>query len=380
MLDLDRALLLAGAACRAGPDLALGEGGRDELGKVVPLLRDKRIAAGEQGLLQIEHDHLGRKGLVAGVGRAGVLAAAALHAGEGVEVVLPGEVRRLLDAEDLGFLEVERGQLAARGRTAEEDVERAGEHVQVLGVGDVGDEAVDRDDVGPPGDLEVRGDGFGAEARPSDQAGQPGAEEGPAGRFGVMSDGEGLEIKIGRRGQGDQKVDDRGVPGRRRVGLGTDDETAEGQEDDAGHDRERGDVDGEGEDEAEARAAEEEEAVDEALERVADGHRVEGQRAVEDADVHQPGEEPLAAEGAALEEDFNHGVPEAHPEVPEPVLGGTGQNDPDPADDRAEKGRRRGQDEHDKDDFSGVVSMPGLLVCAAALFLQIRPGLSNDGL
>ena len=37
----------------------------------------------------------------------------------------------------------------------EEDVERAGEHVEVLGVGDVGDEAVDGDDVGPPGDLEV---------------------------------------------------------------------------------------------------------------------------------------------------------------------------------------------------------------------------------
>ena len=90
---------------------------------------------------------------------------------------------------------------------------------------------------------------------------------------------------------GDQEVDRRRIPRRRRVGLGPDDEAAEGEEDDAGHDRERGDVDDEGEEQPEAGPAEEIESVEEALERVGDRHRVEGQRAVEDADVHQAGEQ-----------------------------------------------------------------------------------------
>ena len=122
------------------------------------------------------------------------------------------------------------------------------------------------------------------------------------------------------------------------------------------------------------------EAVEEALERVADRHGVEGQRAVEDAGVHEAGEEPLAADRAALEEDLDHGVDEPLPEVPEPVLGRAGQDDPEPADDRDEEGRRRGQDEHDKDELFGVVSMPGLLSLLPPSFYRFGPSLSNAGL
>ena len=218
-------------------------------------------------------------------------------------------------------------------------------------MGDVGDEAVDRDDMGPPGDLEVGGDGRGAHARTADESGQPRTEERPAGRPGIMGDGESLEIEIGHRGQRDQEVDHRRIRACRGVGLGPDDEAAEGEEEDAGHDRERGDVDDEGEDEPEPRPAEEIEAVEEALEGVGDGHRVEGQGAVEDADVHEAGEQALAPQRAALEEDLGHGVDEPRPEVPEPVLGRAGPDDPDPADDRDEERRRRRQDQQGEYEF-----------------------------
>ncbi|MCU0243810.1 MAG: hypothetical protein MUE80_03480, partial [Acidobacteria bacterium] len=72
VLDLDRALLLAGAAGRAGPDLALREGPRDEPGEGVALLGDERLVSGEKGPFHVEEDHLGRQRLAAGEGRAGV--------------------------------------------------------------------------------------------------------------------------------------------------------------------------------------------------------------------------------------------------------------------------------------------------------------------
>ena len=120
VLDLDRADMHAGAAGRAGPDLALGVSVGNE-GRQVIALGLEVLSPLKEMLLHIEQNHLRRKRLAAGEGRAGVLAAAAFHAGEGVQVVFPGEVGCLFEAEDLGFLEVDRAQLAARaaarGRT-----------------------------------------------------------------------------------------------------------------------------------------------------------------------------------------------------------------------------------------------------------------------
>ena len=351
VLDLDGADLLAGAAGRAGPDLALAQRLRDEVGLFVPLSGFQGAAVREQGHFQVEQDHFGGQGLAAGEGRAGVLAAAAFHAGEGVEIVLPGEIGGLLQAVSVRGLEVDRLEPSARGPLAEKDVERTGEHVKVLRVRDVGDEAGDGDDVGPPGDPDMGGDGLRAEPRLPDDAREPGADEGQPGCFGVPGDGKGLEIEVRRGGQSDESVDDRRIPRRRGVSLGTEDEPPEGQEGDPGHDGDRSGVDEQGEEQPEAGRPEEMEAVEETLQGVVDAHRVERERAVEDEGVHEARGRALTAEGAPLEKDLDEGPAEPPPKAGEPVLGPSGQDDPQPAEEGREKGGGRERDEQNEEDL-----------------------------
>ncbi len=102
------------------------------------------------------HDQfLGVERLAGVVGRAGLLAAAALGAGEPVEQVLPAEVLERLEPERrILVLEVELRQLAARRELAEEDVREGGRDVQVLAERQVAEERGDQRDVRPPQDRE----------------------------------------------------------------------------------------------------------------------------------------------------------------------------------------------------------------------------------
>ena len=154
-------------------------------------------------------------------------------------------------------LEVDGRNRPADSGRAEDEVERAREHVQVLGMGDVGDEAVDEEDVEPPADLEMGGDGGGREAGAGDGRGQGRAEERQALRAGMMGDRERLEIEIAERDEDERGIDDRRIPRRRRVGLGPEDEPAEGEKGDADEDEDGEDVDEQGKDVAERAAAEE---------------------------------------------------------------------------------------------------------------------------
>ena len=115
----------------------------------------QRRAVGEHLVAQT-HDHeLGRQRLAGGERRAHVLATTALRAGEGVEHLLPGQVGRRAGAEadlllgNIGIVEPQRLELAARTRPPEPDVERGRHDVQMLGARQVGQEAEDRDHVNP---------------------------------------------------------------------------------------------------------------------------------------------------------------------------------------------------------------------------------------
>ena len=93
----------------------------------------------------------GREQLAGLVGRADVLAAAALGAGERVEHLLPGQVgggagaeAQVLLALTLLRLEAQRLEPPARCGAPEPDVDRGGGDVQVLGAREVGEEREDR--------------------------------------------------------------------------------------------------------------------------------------------------------------------------------------------------------------------------------------------
>ncbi len=195
----------------------------------------------QQMFFQVDEDHLRRQRLVRREGRAGVLAPAALHAGERVQPVLPGKVRGPAEAEALRILEVERGEGAGGPVAPEEEIDRPGEHVEVLGMRHVGDESVDEEDVEPPGKAEMRAE----RRRPGpgrEKAREAPAEEREPGRFRMEGHGGGLEIEVAQRDQDDEGIDRRRISGRRPIGLGPDDEPADGEEKDADEDHDRGRV------------------------------------------------------------------------------------------------------------------------------------------
>ena len=144
----------AGAAGDAVPDDVVGDRVRHQR-------RDSALAAASSSgpsreqLVAQPHDQQLRRQLLAGrVGRADVLAAAALGARERVDHLLPGQVGDRPGAEAgsrLGHVLVEAQRLepAARARAPEEDVDRRGDDVQVLRVGQVGEEAEDEQHVRP---------------------------------------------------------------------------------------------------------------------------------------------------------------------------------------------------------------------------------------
>ena len=178
VLDVDRALLDAGAAGDAGPqhvgvDDARRRSGCDGSPSVAPtsgalglgldvgrqglalgLVGQEVRRLGERVVAQPHDQQLGRQRLLGVPGRALRLAAAALGAGGEVEQALPGEVLDRADAERGVLVEVvdvvegdrlavggQRLDRAERDRLAlEEHVERRHEDVQVLGVHDLDQE------------------------------------------------------------------------------------------------------------------------------------------------------------------------------------------------------------------------------------------------
>ncbi len=157
------------------------------------------------------HDQfLGVERLAGVVGRAGLLAAAALGAGEAVEQVLPAEVLEGLEPERrVLVLEVELRQLAARRQLAEVDVREGRRDVEVLAERQVAQERRDQRDVAPPQDREDRLEDVWREVAERD--GQRVRDEG-AGDVAVGRDLEDLGEQLGGDDAADHAEDDQRVP------------------------------------------------------------------------------------------------------------------------------------------------------------------------
>src|SRR3989304_6361473 len=84
--------------------------------------------------LEVEDEHLRVELLAARGSRAAVGAAPALGAVVEVKEVFPGELGDPPYAEALRVFQIQPGKLALGGQGAEEDVERGGHDVEVLGV------------------------------------------------------------------------------------------------------------------------------------------------------------------------------------------------------------------------------------------------------
>ena len=157
VLDRHRALAHARAAGHAIPDDVVGHRVRHERRRLEALLAADQPRALLEHLVAQRHDQQLRRQLLAGrPGGADVLAAPALGAGEGVERLLPGEVRHRAGAEAhllLGHVEAERLEPPARACAREVDVERRRGDVEVLRVREVGEEADDDQHVRPDEDA-----------------------------------------------------------------------------------------------------------------------------------------------------------------------------------------------------------------------------------
>jgi hypothetical protein len=161
VLDADRAFAHAGAAGHAVPDHVLAHRVGDErqggVRPTAPRRRQEVRAVGEDLVAQAHDQELRRQLLAGGEGRTDVLAAPALGARQGVDDLFPGHVGDGGRAEPqvlLGralFLQGQRLQAAARPGPTEEHVDRCGQDVEVLGVGQVGQEGEDDEDVRPHG-------------------------------------------------------------------------------------------------------------------------------------------------------------------------------------------------------------------------------------
>ena len=161
VLDRDRALLDAGAAGDAVPDDVVADRVRHERARLEAGRVGEQVRPLAEELVAEAHDQQLRRELLAGrVGRADVLAAAALGARHRVDHLLPRHVGDRVGAEAHRALvldrEVERLEPAARARAAEPDVDRRRRDVEVLRVRQVGEEADDEQDVRPDEDPLAR--------------------------------------------------------------------------------------------------------------------------------------------------------------------------------------------------------------------------------
>ena len=249
LLDEDGALLLAGTAGGARPEGVVVDDVADQApcSAGVPEPRARRRSKGSALTIGSCHFQsapgyslirsrrsmisvLGERGWPGGVGRAGVLAAAALGAGVGVEELLPGEtVDRAGAQRPFGFFDVlDLGQGAGRVEAAEEDVERRGDDVPELGVGQGGDQRQRRRAGGSS-----RPRGRGAPAAPvgrTEEARDGVAEPRPGGPGGLLAaQAHHLDRQAGQGDEGEE-AEDEGVVAADVEALGAQDVAAEGGE------------------------------------------------------------------------------------------------------------------------------------------------------
>ena len=149
VLDADRALAHACAACHAIPHDIVDDGVRHNRG---PCFAQQVVA-------HRHHQQLGRQGLAGVVCGADFLAPAALGARHRVEHLLPGHVRVPCGTEahlSLRLFEVDGFDAASCARPSEIDVDRRDDDVKVLRVGQIDEERQDDQHMRPDrGALEV---------------------------------------------------------------------------------------------------------------------------------------------------------------------------------------------------------------------------------
>jgi len=162
-------------------------------------------------------------------GRTGLLAAAALGAGEPVEQVVPAEVGEGPNAERrVLLLEVHRRQLAAGSELPEVDVEEARRDVEVLAPREVDEERRDEPDMDPPQHREA---GLQhARRQRAKRYGQCVRDERP-GLIAVAGDLEDLGEELGGHEPADHPEDDQGVVVERQAGRPRDEPPLERPED-----------------------------------------------------------------------------------------------------------------------------------------------------
>ena len=164
MLELDRAGRFAIAAGGAGPERLGADHAAHERGQLAARVGDDRLALLEQMALEAVVDALQRQRLAGEVGRAGVLAAAAFGAGEGIEPVLPGQVARAAHAgPHVGLvgrlhqlLDVDRRHAVARSTAPEVQGRQRRDDVEVLADRQQHEEGEDDEHLRPVGEHVAR--------------------------------------------------------------------------------------------------------------------------------------------------------------------------------------------------------------------------------
>ena len=150
------------------------------------------------------------------VGRTRLLATTAFGAGESVEQVLPAEVLERLEPERrVLVLDVELGQLTARGELPVVDVDEARVDVEVLVRRDEQQERGEDDDVAPPQDDEP---GLEHRSRQRPQRHRDGVGREGARDVAVRRRLEGLGEELGRDDQEDHQQDEQPGPAQRQTG------------------------------------------------------------------------------------------------------------------------------------------------------------------
>ena len=218
VLDDDGAFLHAGAAGHAVPDGLLGNRAVDQRhGFHVLGIAGALVADGDHVLLEVLDDVHGGENLAGGVGRAGVGAASAYGAGVAVQQLAPGEVLDAGRAEAdvlVHVVQVDEGDLqtAAGLQVAEESVDGRGDHVDVLGEGDVEGEAQDDEQVHPPEDGLQHASRAGGHAGRAEPAADCAADEYcRLGAVAVSSDVEGVDQQGGDHEAGGEADNDDGL-------------------------------------------------------------------------------------------------------------------------------------------------------------------------
>jgi hypothetical protein len=177
----------------------------------------------------------------------------------------------------------------------------------------------------------------------------------------MIGDGERLKIEIAEGYGDDQKIDDGGIEARGRIGFGPNDKPPDDEKDDTAENEDGHDVYEQGKEPAHAGSAEEIEAVDKPLQRMIEGHGVEGEGAVKNENMHEACEDTLSTDGAPLEEDLDEGIDGPAEDSASPLLRLPSSQNLEAEINRIEKRGHGHQDEEGEQDFFAGRQHGGLL-------------------